>query len=59
MMLKNLRKFSPKYYGPFTVLQQMGRLNYEVKHINDGHIEKVHVSRIRIILSLCIQLKQG
>ncbi|CAM4943298.1 unnamed protein product [Rotaria socialis] len=50
MMVKNLRKFSPKYYGPFRVIRQLGRLNYEVKHINDGHIEKVHVSRIRIII---------
>ncbi|CAM4956447.1 unnamed protein product [Rotaria socialis] len=38
MMVKNLRKFSPKYYGPFRVIRQLGRLNYEVKHINDGHI---------------------
>ncbi|CAF4419049.1 unnamed protein product [Didymodactylos carnosus] len=50
MMVKNLRKFSPKYYGPFRVIQQIGRLNYEVKHLNDGHTEKVHVSRIRVIV---------
>jgi hypothetical protein len=50
MMVKNLRKFSPKYYGPFRVTRQLGRLNYEVKHVNDGHMEKVHVSRIRIIV---------
>jgi hypothetical protein len=50
MMVKNLRKFSPKYYGPFRVIRQLNRLNYEVKHINDGHIEKVHTSRIRIIV---------
>ncbi|CAM4849063.1 unnamed protein product [Rotaria magnacalcarata] len=50
MMAKKLRKFSPKYYGPFCVIRQLGRLNYEVKHINDGHIEKVHVSRIRTII---------
>ncbi|CAF1243658.1 unnamed protein product [Adineta steineri] len=50
MMSKNLRKFSPKYYGPFRVIRQLGRLNYEVKHVNDGHIEKVHVSRIRVIV---------
>jgi hypothetical protein len=50
MMAKNLRKFSPKYYGRFTILQQMGRLNYEVQHVNDGHIEKVHVSKIRVIV---------
>jgi hypothetical protein len=49
MMVKNLRKFSPKYYGPFRVIRQLGRLNYEVKHVNDGHIEKVHVARIRLI----------
>jgi len=50
MMIKNLRKFSPKYYGPFRVLRQIGRLNYEVQHVNDGHIEKVHVARIRLIM---------
>ena len=50
MMIKNLRKFSPKYYGPFRVIRQLGRLNYEMKHVNDGHIEKVHVSRIRLII---------
>ncbi len=50
MMAKNLRKFSPKYYGPFQVIKQMSRLNYEVKHVNDGHIEKVHVSRIRVVV---------
>ena len=49
MMAKNLKKFSPKYYGPFTVLRQMNRLNYEVQHVTDGHIEKVYVSRIRPI----------
>jgi hypothetical protein len=49
MMTKNLRKFSPKYYGPFSVLRQINRLNYEVQHVNDDHIEKVHVSRIRLI----------
>ncbi|CAF1478176.1 unnamed protein product [Didymodactylos carnosus] len=46
MMAKNLRKFSPKFYGPFEVMKQEGRLNYVVKHVNDGHIEKAHVSRI-------------
>ncbi|CAF1662970.1 unnamed protein product [Didymodactylos carnosus] len=46
MMAKNLRKFSPKFYGPFQVMKQEGRLNYVVKHVNDGHIEKAHVSRI-------------
>jgi hypothetical protein len=50
MMAKNLRKFSPKYYGPFRIIRQLGRLNYEVKHINDGHTEKVHVARIRVIV---------
>jgi hypothetical protein len=50
MMSKNLRKFSPKYYGPFRVIRQLGRLNYEVKHINDNHMEKVHVARIRLIM---------
>jgi hypothetical protein len=49
MMAKNLRKFSPKYYGPFSVLRQMSRLNYEVQHVHDHHIEKVHVSRIRLV----------
>ncbi|CAF1231754.1 unnamed protein product [Adineta ricciae] len=49
MMPKHLKKFSPKYYGPFAVLRQIGRLNYLVKHVNDGHVEKVHVSRIRLI----------
>jgi hypothetical protein len=49
MMTKNLRKFSPKYYGPFAILRQISRLNYEVQHVHDGHIEKVHVSRIRLI----------
>lgn len=49
MMAKNLRKFSPKYYGPFSILQQLSRLNYEVQHVHDGHKEKVHVSRIRLI----------
>ncbi|CAF2400326.1 unnamed protein product [Rotaria sp. Silwood2] len=50
MMVKNLRKFSPKYYGPFRVIRQLGRLNYEVQHINNGHVEKAHVSRIRLIM---------
>ncbi|CAF1570065.1 unnamed protein product [Adineta ricciae] len=50
MMVKHLRKFSPKYYGPFRILRQLNRLNYEVKHIHDGHTERVHVSRIRIII---------
>lgn len=49
MMTRNLRKFSPKYYGPFSVLRQISRLNYDVQHVNDGYVEKVHVSRIRII----------
>lgn len=50
MMVKNLRKFSPKYYGPFTVIKQLSRLNYEVKHVTDSHTETVHVSRIRLII---------
>lgn len=49
MMIKHLRKFSPKYYGHFKVIRQLRRLNYEVQHVNDGHSEKVHVSRIRLI----------
>ncbi|CAF1471029.1 unnamed protein product, partial [Didymodactylos carnosus] len=32
------------------VIQQTGRLNYQVQHIHDGHLEQVHVSRIRIII---------
>ncbi|CAF4521714.1 unnamed protein product, partial [Didymodactylos carnosus] len=28
MMAKNLRKFSPKFYGSFEVMKQEGRLNY-------------------------------
>ena len=31
------------------LLRQMNRLNYEVQHVTDGHLEKVHVSRIRLI----------
>lgn len=49
MMPKNLRKFSAKYYGPFRVTRQLGRLNYEVQHTVDGRLEKVHVSRLRLI----------
>ncbi|CAF1169067.1 unnamed protein product [Didymodactylos carnosus] len=41
MMNKNLKKFSPKYHGPFKVIQQSGRLNYKVKHVNDGHEEQM------------------
>ena len=50
MMPKNLRKFSAKYYGPFRVIRQLSRLNYEVKHVSDGHTEEVHTSRIRVIV---------
>ena len=50
MMAKNLCKFSPKFYGPFRVSRQLGRLNYEVVHVHDGHMEKVHVSRIRVVV---------
>ena len=49
IMPKHLQKFSPKFYGPFKVIKKNGRLNYEVKHVHDGHIEKVHTSRIRLI----------
>lgn len=49
MMPKYLKKFSPKYYGPFHVIQQRGRLSYLVKHVDDGYTEVAHVSRIRII----------
>ena len=49
MMPKNLQKISPKYYGPFRVVKQLGRLNYEVKNVTDGRVEKVHVSRVRLI----------
>jgi transposase InsO family protein len=49
MMPKNLKKFSPKYYGPFRVVKQSSRLNYEVQNVTGGRIEKVHVSRIRLI----------
>lgn len=49
MMPKHLRKFSPKYYGPFQVILQLSRLNYEVKRVHDGHCETVHVSRIRLL----------
>ena len=49
MMLKHLRKFSPKYYGPFKVVKHISRLNYQVQHVADGHMETVHVSRIRVI----------
>ncbi|CAF4499211.1 unnamed protein product, partial [Didymodactylos carnosus] len=50
MMNRHLGKFFPKYYGPFKIIQQNGRLNYKVKHTNDGHEETVHVSRIRVIV---------
>ena len=50
MMTKNLRKFSPKYSGPFRVTRQLSRLNYEVQNIHTNNIETAHVSRIRVIL---------
>ena len=49
MMPKHLKKFSPKYYGPFSVVQQRGRLSYLVKHVDTTHTEVAHVSRIRVI----------
>jgi hypothetical protein len=49
MMPKHLKKFSPKYYGPFRVIQQRGRLSYLVKHVDTNNTEVAHVSRIRVI----------
>ena len=49
MMLKRLRKFSPKFYGPFKVCKQVSRLNYEVQNLTNGRVETVHVSSIRVL----------
>jgi hypothetical protein len=47
MMNHKLKKFSPKYYGPFQIEQQRGRLNYVVKSPHDGRTEIVHVTRLK------------
>ena len=49
MMPKHLKKFSPRYYGPFRVIQQRGRLSYLVKHLDTDRTEVAHVSRVRVV----------
>jgi hypothetical protein len=51
-------KFTPKYDGPYEIVEQTGPVNYKIQHIASGKVRTTHHNRLRPYIAPVSQVPQ-